>query len=146
MVKPDGVQRGLVGKILTCFEEKGLRVAALKMLRLTRAEAERHYAEHLGKPFFEDLITYITSGPVVALVLEGREAVKIVRQMLGATDPVQAAPGTIRGNYALDVSRNVAHGSDGKDSAKREISLFFLPEEIFDYQRVTEAWLYEKAE
>ena len=143
MVKPDGVQRNLVGKVIARFEARGLKIAALKMLRISRELAERHYGEHKGKPFFEPLVNYITSSPVVAMVLEGKEAVQTVRNMLGATNPLTAAPGTIRADYGLDIGRNVVHGSDSADSAQREIDLFFRPEEICVYVKAADRWLYE---
>ncbi|MGQ9825121.1 MAG: nucleoside-diphosphate kinase [Desulfotomaculales bacterium] len=143
MIKPDGVQRNLVGEIISRIEAKGLKIVALKMLQIERATAERHYAEHRGKPFFEPLIAYITSGPVVAMVLEGKEAVRVTREMMGATNPLQAALGTIRAAYGLDTGRNVVHGSDSPASAKREIELFFAPEEICDYRKDNDKWLYE---
>lgn len=143
MVKPDGVQRGLVGEILGRFERKGYKVVALKMLRVTRELAERHYGEHRGKPFFEGLVAFITSGPVVAAVLEGRDVIAGVRQMMGPTDPAKAPPGTIRGDFGIDVGRNVVHGSDGPASAAREIALFFTPEELIDWRRTIDTWIYE---
>jgi nucleoside-diphosphate kinase len=143
MIKPDGVQRNLVGEVISRIEAKGLKIVALKMLQIEKATAERHYAEHRGKPFFEPLIAYITSGPVVAMVLEGKEAVRVTREMMGATNPLQAAPGTIRAAYGLDTGRNVVHGSDSPASAKREIELFFAPEEICSYRKDNEKWLYE---
>ncbi|HAG06659.1 MAG TPA: nucleoside-diphosphate kinase [Peptococcaceae bacterium] len=143
MVKPDGVQRGLVGEILGRFERKGYKVVALKMLRLSRALAEKHYGEHRDKPFFEGLVRFITSGPVVAAVLEGRDVVTGVRQMMGPTDPAKAPAGTIRGDFGIDVGRNVIHGSDGPDSAAREIALFFAPEELVGWERTLDIWIYE---
>lgn len=143
MIKPDGVQRNLVGEIIARIEAKGLKIVALKMLTMKKEMAERHYAEHKGKPFFEPLVAHITSGPVVAMVLEGKEAVRVTREMMGATNPLQAAPGTIRAMFALDVGRNVVHGSDSPASAQREIELFFAPEEICNYQKGNEKWLYE---
>ncbi|MBF7082705.1 nucleoside-diphosphate kinase [Desulfallas sp. Bu1-1] len=143
MIKPDGVQRNLVGEIIARFEQKGLKIVALKMLQISRELAERHYGEHKGKPFFEPLVAYITSGPVVAMVLEGKDAVRTVRDMMGATNPLKAAPGTIRGTYGMDIGRNVVHGSDSVESANREIGLFFTPEEIVEYQRAVDSWIYE---
>ncbi|SFH00118.1 nucleoside diphosphate kinase [Desulfotomaculum arcticum] len=143
MVKPDGVQRNLVGEIISRFEKKGLKIAALKMLQITRELAERHYGEHKGKPFFEPLVEYITSGPVVAMVLEGKDAVSTARDMMGATNPLKAAPGTIRGTFGMDIGRNVIHGSDAVESAGREINIFFAPEEIIEYKRATDSWIYE---
>ncbi|VBB05677.1 nucleoside diphosphate kinase active site [Lucifera butyrica] len=130
LVKPDGVARGLTGEIIARFERRGLQIAGLKMLRLSRAQAEKHYEEHTGKPFFAGLVDFITSGPLVAMVVRGESAVKVVRSMMGATNPVEAAPGTIRGEFALAMSRNVIHGSDSVQSAKREISLFFGEHEV----------------
>ncbi|MET1123874.1 MAG: nucleoside-diphosphate kinase [Archaeoglobaceae archaeon] len=143
MLKPDAVQRGLIGEIIRRIERKGLKIVAMKMLRVDRALAERHYAEHRGKPFFEGLVDYITSSPVVAMVVEGKEAVKVVRTLVGATNPREAAPGTIRGDYGIDVGRNVIHASDSPESAEREINLFFKPDEILEYRRIDEDWLYE---
>jgi len=143
MVKPDGVQRGLVGKVIQRFEERGLKLIGLKMLQIDRDLAGRHYAEHIGKPFYEGLIRYITSGPVVAMVLQGKDAVEVARTMMGKTDPLSAAPGTIRGDFALEISRNVVHGSDSKESAEREIRLFFSDSELTDYRRIDEDWLYQ---
>jgi nucleoside-diphosphate kinase len=144
MVKPDGVQRGLVGEIVARFERRGVKLVAMKMLRIPREMAERHYGEHRGKPFFEPLVEFITSGPVVAMVLEGENAVQMVREMMGKTDPQKSAPGTIRGDMAVAMSRNVIHGSDSDASAEREIALFFKPEELVAYARIDEAWLYGK--
>lgn len=143
MVKPDGVQRNLVGEIISRFEKKGLKIAALKMLQISKELAERHYGEHKGKPFFEPLVEYITSAPVVAMVLEGKDAVSTARDMMGATNPLKAAPGTIRGTFGMDIGRNVIHGSDSVESANREINIFFAPEEIVEYTRATEKWIYE---
>ncbi|WP_027364265.1 nucleoside-diphosphate kinase [Desulfotruncus alcoholivorax] len=143
MVKPDGVQRNLVGEIISRFEKKGLKIVALKMLQISRELAERHYGEHKGKPFFEPLVEYITSGPVVAMVLEGKDAVSTARDMMGATNPLKAVPGTIRGTFGMDIGRNVIHGSDSVESANREINIFFAPEEIIEYKRDTDNWIYE---
>ena len=125
--KPDCVQRRLVGQILARFEGKGLRIAALKLIQVDRALGEKHYAEHQGKPFFEGLISFITSGPVVVGVLEGNEAISVVRTMLGATSGVAAAPGTVRGDFSISKQNNLVHGSDSPESAQREIALWFLP-------------------
>jgi nucleoside-diphosphate kinase len=125
LVKPDAFQRGLTGEILARFERKGLRIAALRHLRMDAELAERHYAEHQGKPFFGELVEFITSGPLVALVLEGHEAVVAARQVIGATNPLEAAPGSIRGDFALEVGQNMVHGSDAPESAQREVALFF---------------------
>lgn len=125
LVKPNGVARGLVGEIIARYERRGLRISALRMLQVSRSLAEEHYAEHVGKAFFEELVSFITSGPIVAMVVEGLSAVQVVRDMNGATNPLKAAPGTIRGDYALDMGENVVHGSDSVASAEREIALYF---------------------
>jgi nucleoside-diphosphate kinase len=143
MVKPDGVQRGLVGEIISRLERRGYRLVGIKMLRLSREMAEEHYAEHRGKSFFEGLVRYIGSGPVVAMVWEGRGVVAGVRQLMGSTDPAKAAAGTMRGDLAVDVGRNVVHGSDSVASAEREIAIYFRPEELVEYRRAGEEWLYE---
>lgn len=143
MIKPDGVQRGFIGEIVARFEKKGFKIAGLKMLQISRELAERHYGEHKGKPFFEPLVEYITSGPVVAMVIEGKEAVSAARDMMGATNPLKAAPGTIRGTYGIDIGRNIIHGSDSLESAQREIALFFKEEDLIDYGRDTDRWIYE---
>lgn len=142
MIKPDGVQRGFVGNIISRFEQKGLKVVAMKMLVVSGDLAKSYYSEHIGKPFFEPLIEYITSGPSVAMVLEGDDAVKVTRKMMGATDPKEADQGTIRGDFGLQVGRNIIHGSDSLSSAEREISLFFSEKEIIDFKRIDEEWLY----
>ncbi|MBX5466643.1 MAG: nucleoside-diphosphate kinase [Firmicutes bacterium] len=130
MVKPDGVRRGLVGEVVRRVEAKGLRLKALKMMRVAPELAAQHYAEHRDKPFYPELIRFITSGPVVAMAVEGREAVGVVRALMGATDPVKAAPGTIRGDFGLDLTENVVHGSDSPEAAAREIALYFRAEEL----------------
>lgn len=132
MIKPEGVARGLVGAIIQRFESKGYRIVALKMLRLTPEMAARHYAEHQGKPFYGELVDHITSGPVVAMVLEGPGVIAGLRRMMGPTNPQDAPPGTIRGDFALEVGQNVIHGSDSPASAEREIALFFSPAEVAD--------------
>jgi nucleoside-diphosphate kinase len=139
--KPDCVQRRLVGAILQRCEAKGLRIAALKLIRVDRALAERHYAEHQGKPFFEGLIGFITSEPVIAGVLEGNEAIAVLRNLLGATSGVVAAPGTIRGDFSISKQNNLVHGSDSAESAAREIALWFRPEELVDYRIADEEWV-----
>jgi len=143
LLKPDAVHRGLVGEIVARFEHRGLKLVALKMVRVTRSLAETYYAEHKGKAFFEPLMSYIAAGPVVAMVLEGDGAVAAVRKMMGKTNSAEAEPGTIRGDLALTIGRNVIHGSDSPESAKKEISLFFKPEEIQSYTRIDESWLRE---
>jgi nucleoside-diphosphate kinase len=125
LVKPDAFARGLTGEIVGRFERKGLAIAALRRMQVDRPLAERHYAEHSEKPFFGDLVDFITGGPLVAMILEGREAVTAARQVIGATDPLEASPGSIRGDYALEVQTNLVHGSDSPESAAREIELFF---------------------
>jgi nucleoside-diphosphate kinase len=125
LVKPDAFARGLSGEIIARFERKGLRLAALKQMEMTRELAERHYAEHEGKPFFGELVSFITSGPLVAMVLEGEEAVQAARQVIGATNPLEASPGSIRGDFAIEVGQNMVHGSDSPESSAREVALFF---------------------
>jgi nucleoside-diphosphate kinase len=139
--KPDCVQRRLVGAILARFEAKGLRIAALKMIQVDRGLADRHYAEHRGKPFFEGLIGFIISAPVVVGVLEGNEAVAVVRSMLGATSGVAAAPGTIRGDFSISKQNNLVHGSDSPESAQREIALWFRPDELVPYELAGAQWV-----
>lgn len=131
-IKPDGVKRGLVGEIIGRFERRGIRIVGLKMVHPDRELAERHYAVHRDKPFFEDVVRFITSGPVVAMVLECPNAVEVTRQMLGATNPLNAAPGTIRGDFGLDIEQNVIHGSSDPESAAYEINLWFSPQELVD--------------
>ncbi len=143
IIKPDGVQRGLVGKILTRFEERGLKIVALKMLQVSRALAEKHYAVHQGKFFYEGLVNYISSSPVVAMVIEGHEAINVVRAMVGATRPWEAAAGTIRGDYALMGLRNLIHASDAPETARAEIALWFAPEELVTYTREMDRWVNE---
>lgn len=142
MVKPDGVQRGHIGNIISRIEEKGYRISAMKMMVITKDRASDHYGEHVGKPFFEDLVSFITSGPVIAMVVEGEGVIEGIRNMMGRTDPAKSAPGTMRGDYAVNLSRNVVHGSDSPESAKREISIFFDDHEITDYAKVDESWVY----
>ena len=125
LVKPDGVRRGISGEIVARFEQRGFALRGARLLKIPRATAQKHYAEHKGKPFFGELVDFITSGPVLALALEGESAIAVVRTMMGATNPVNAAPGTIRGDFALLMGENIVHGSDSKESAKRELALFF---------------------
>jgi nucleoside-diphosphate kinase len=143
--KHDCVQRRLVGEILGRFEAKGLRIAALKTIRVDRALGEKHYAEHQGKPFFDGLIAFITGGPVVVGVLEGNEAIAVVRAMLGATNGVAAAPGTIRGDFSISKQNNLVHGSDSPESAQREIALWFRPEEVVEYTIEGSRWVFDGA-
>jgi len=141
MIKPDGVQRGLVGTIITRLEQKGYRLAAMKLMKISPELARQHYAEHVDKPFFGEMSDFITSSPVVAMVWEGKDVVAAMRTIMGNTNPNSAAPGTIRGDLALSISQNLIHGSDSVDSARREIGLFFKPEEIESYQRDIECWI-----
>ena len=143
MIKPDGVQRGLIGNVIARVERKGLKIVAMKMIHVSSELASDHYAEHLGKPFYEELIRYITSGPVIAMVVTGVDAVHVVRTIVGATDPRNAAPGTIRGDLGMEVSRNIIHASDSDESARREIELFFRESEILPYSKIDEMWLYQ---
>ena len=140
ILKPDAVQRGLIGPILTRIEQRGFRIAAMKMMRISRELAEQHYAEHKGKSFYEGLIAFITSAPVVVMVVEGPQAVRIIRQMMGKTNAADAAPGTIRGDFALSM-KNLIHGSDSPESAAREIALYFTEEEILTYERPADRWI-----
>jgi nucleoside-diphosphate kinase len=135
LIKPDGVKRGLVGAIVARFEEKGLKIVAAKLVKVTPETATRHYAEHEGKPFYPGLVQHITSGPVLALALEGRSAIAVVRLMTGATDPQTAAPGTIRGDFGLALTANLVHASDAPASAARELALYFAPNELLPYAR-----------
>ncbi|PSP41607.1 nucleoside-diphosphate kinase [Halobacteriales archaeon QH_10_70_21] len=144
MVKPDGVQRGLIGEIISRFEDRGLKLVGGKFMQIDDELAREHYAEHVDRPFFEDLKSFITADPVFAMVWEGQDAVAQVRTMMGETDPADSAPGTIRGDFGLDLGRNVVHGSDTEPgSAEREIELFFDDDELLDYERIDETWLYE---
>ena len=142
MVKPDGVQRKLVSKVMGRFEDKGLKLVGLKMLLITPELARKHYGEHEGKPFFKNLVSFITSGPVVAMVWEGLEAIKTARSLMGKTNPLEAAPGTLRGDYGLFMGNNIVHGSDSPESAAREIDLFFAEEELVEYTVDVEIWVY----
>ena len=143
MIKPDGVQRGFIGEIISRFEKKGIKVIAMKMVSVSKELAEKHYGIHKGKPFFEPTVKYITSSPVVAMVLEGNNAIDMVRGMMGKTNPQEAAQGTIRGDYGQFIGRNIVHGSDGPDTAEFEINLWFKPEELANYTRIDEEWLTE---
>jgi nucleoside-diphosphate kinase len=144
-LKPDAVQRGYIGEIIQRFERKGFKLVGLKLMQVSRELGERHYQEHSAKPFFKGLVDFITSGPIVAMVWEGDNVVESSRKMMGATNPKDAAPGTIRGDFSVDLGRNIVHGSDSVESAKREISLFFSPDELVsNWNRSTEAWVYEK--
>jgi nucleoside-diphosphate kinase len=145
MVKPDGVKRGLIGAIVSRFEDRGLKLVGAKFMQIDEGLAHDHYAEHEDEPFFEDLVSFITAGPVLAMVWEGQDATRQVRRMMGETDPAESAPGTIRGDFGLDLGRNVIHGSDHEDPGanEREIDLFFDEDELLDWERADETWLYE---
>ncbi|MCG2728616.1 MAG: nucleoside-diphosphate kinase [Candidatus Methanoperedenaceae archaeon] len=143
MVKPDGVQRGLVGEVIRRIERRGFKIVAMRMNTISMDLAKKHYAEHAQKPFFNSLVSFITSGPSVSMVVEGKNAVSVMRAINGATNPMNAATGSIRGDFALDTGRNIVHASDSLESAKREISIHFKDSEIIEYSRVDEAWIYE---
>lgn len=144
-LKPDAVQRGYIGAIIERFERKGFKLVGLKLMQVPQELAERHYQEHREKPFFKGLVDFITSGPIVAMVWEGQNVVESARKMMGSTNPKDALPGTIRGDFAVDLGRNVIHGSDSTESAKREISLFFSLDELLSgWCRSTEQWVYEQ--
>ena len=145
MVKPDAVQRGLIGQIISRFEDRGFTLVGAKFMQIDDDLAREHYAEHEDKPFFEDLVSFITAGPVMAMVWEGKDVTRQVRNMMGATDPAEADIGTIRGDFGLDLSRNVIHGSDHEDPGanEREIDLFFDEDELTDWEQIDEDWLYE---
>ncbi len=143
IVKPDGVQRGLTGEIIRRFEARGLRIVGMKFMQVPRALAEKHYEIHKGKPFYEGLVNYITSSPVVVLALEGTNAIQNARNTIGATRPHEAAPGSIRGDFALEVGRNLVHGSDSVENGQGEIALWFKPEELTDWTRNTDGWIFE---
>lgn len=142
-IKPDGVQRGLIGQIISRFEQKGLKLVGMKLMQVSKELAETHYGEHKGKPFFDGLVSFITSGAIVAMVLEGKDAIAISRNIIGATNPASSAMGTIRGDLALEIGRNVVHGSDGPESAKREIGIFFKDSELCSWDRTVECWISE---
>jgi len=142
-IKPDGVQRGLIGEIVSRFERKGLKFVGMKFMQVTRELAENHYGEHKGKGFFEGLVSFITSGPIVAMVFEGKDAIVIARNLIGVTNPTASAPGTIRGDLALEIGRNMVHGSDSPESAKREIGIFFKDSELADWTRTSQCWITE---
>ena len=143
LVKPDGVQRALVGQIVTRFEDRGLKLVGLKLLQMSEELAARHYAIHKGKPFYDSLIKYIVSAPVVAMVWEGAEAVAVARSAMGATNPDEAAPGTIRGDFGVEIGRNLVHGSDSPANAAGEVALFFQPEELVGWDRDADRWIRE---
>ena len=142
LIKPDAIQRGLAGEIIYRLEKKGLKIVAMKMLHMDKNLAQRHYAIHKGKAFFDDLVSFITSSPLIAIVFQGKNAVEIIRQMMGETDPAKALSGTIRGDFGIDIEHNLVHGSDSLENAAKEIDLFFSAEEIFNYDRELDTWIY----
>jgi len=142
LIKPDAIQRGLAGEIISRLEKKGLKIVAMKMLHMDKKLAQRHYAIHKGKTFFNDLVNFITSCPLIAIVFQGKNAVEIIRQMMGETDPAKASSGTIRGDFGIDIGHNLIHGSDSLENASKEIDLFFSAEEIFNYDRELDTWIY----
>ncbi len=144
LVKPDGVERGLIGEVISRLEHRGLRLVAAKFMQVSKQLAETHYAIHKGKPFYEGLISYITSAPVMAMVWEGPNAVAAVRQTMGATRPTEAAPGTLRHDFALEVGRNLTHASDEPANAEKEVALWFKPDELVDWRREVDRWIFEK--
>ena len=141
LIKPDAVQRGLAGEIIHRFERRGLRIVAMKMLLVDKELAGRHYAVHREKPFFKELVSFITSSPIIAAVLEGEKAVEVIRQTMGKTNAAEAAPGTIRGDFAIDLQQNLVHGSDSLENAKKEISIFFSEKELMNYRRAMDKWI-----
>ena len=143
IVKPDGVQRGLIGEIILRLERRGLKLVGMKFMQITPELASRHYAVHKGKPFYEPLVAYITSSPVVVMVWEGKQAIEIVRKTMGATNPVNAEPGTIRADFGVEIGRNLVHGSDGPDTAAFEVALFFREDELMSWTRSAERWIIE---
>jgi nucleoside-diphosphate kinase len=143
LVKPDGVQRGLIGEIIGRFERRGLKLRGMKFLQMSDALANQHYAVHRERPFFNDLVAYITSGPVVAMVWEGKDAIAAARSTMGATNPVAAAPGTIRGDLGMEIGRNLVHGSDSPENGIKEVALFFTGAELVEWSRSNEGWIRE---
>ena len=143
LLKPDAVQRGLVGRIIGRLEDRGLKIVGMKLMRMDMETARRHYAEHVEKPFFKGLASFMMSRPLVAMAVEGKNAVEVVRATMGSTDPQKSAPGTIRGDLAQDIGRNLIHGSDSPESAARELAIFFAPAEILGYERETDPWVIE---
>jgi len=143
LVKPDAMQRGLAGEIIARLERRGLKIVGMKLLHMDQALARKHYAIHEGKPFFKPLVDYITSSPIIAAVLEGTKAVDVTRNTMGATNPVEAGMGTIRGDFGLEIGRNLVHGSDSPENAAKEIALFFSPQEMVSYERDVDRWIIE---
>ena len=143
LIKPDGLQRGLAGEIIARLERRGLQLVGMKLMRVDEALAHRHYEAHVERPFFPGLVQFITSSPIIAMAVRGPNSVELVRQTVGATNPAQAAPGTVRGDLGIDIGRNLIHGSDSPEAAEREVSLFFAPGEVVDWERSTEEWIVE---
>jgi nucleoside-diphosphate kinase len=144
LVKPDGVQRGLIGEVIARLERRGLRLVAAKFMQVSRELAGKHYAEHVGKPFYDGLVAYITSAPVMAMVWESNNAVAAVRQTVGSTKPAEAAPGTIRHDFGLEIGRNLIHASDKPETGEREVALWFSKDELVDWKRAIDTWVFEK--
>ena len=142
-IKPDGVQRGLIGKIILRLEEKGFKLIGLKLMKVTNELAQKRYGENKDKPFFKGLVSFITSGPIVAMAWEGKDIVSSLRKMMGKTNPLDADLGTVRGDFAVDIGKNVVHGSDSEESAKREIALFFKEDELISWEQDIQKWIYE---
>ncbi len=143
LVKPDGVQRGLMGEIVARFERRGLKLLGMKFIQMSQELANQHYAVHKERPFFNDLVSYITSGPVLAMVWEGKDAIAAARSTIGATKPAEATPGSIRGDFGMEIGRNLVHGSDSPENGVKEANLFFKPEELVTWTRATESWIRE---
>ena len=143
LIKPDGVQRGLMGQIISRIEQKGLQIRGMKLMNVTEEIAGRHYGEHVGKPFFDSLVQFITSSPVVAMAVTGDNAVQVMRTIMGATNPQESSPGTIRGDFGMTIGLNLIHGSDSVESAERELGIFFEPGEIIEYERQIDSWIIE---
>ena len=141
LLKPDSLQRGLSGEIISIFEKKGFKIIGMKLIKVSKDLAETHYSEHKGKAFFEDLVAFITSSPIIAMVIETQNAINIARNMMGSTNPIDALPGTIRGDFGISVEYNIIHGSDSETSAKREISLFFNEKELIEYSKPIQKWI-----
>jgi nucleoside-diphosphate kinase len=142
-IKPDGVERGLIGEVISRFERRGLKLVGMKFMQVSKETAETHYGEHKGKPFYDGLVKYITSAPIVAMVWEGKDAAAIARSTIGATNPASAGPGTIRGDFAVEIGRNIVHGSDSPESGKREVGIFFQDSELVSWARTVEKWITE---
>ncbi|KAA3662018.1 MAG: nucleoside-diphosphate kinase [Chloroflexi bacterium] len=143
LVKPDGVQRGLIGEIVARFERRGLKLVGMKFMQMSKELAGQHYGVHKERPFYNSLVEYITSGPIVAMVWEGNDAIAAARATMGGTKPVEATPGTIRGDFGMEIGRNLVHGSDSPENGKKEVSLFFSPEELVEWGRDTDRWIKE---